>query len=672
MAEAEDVITDVARHATIYAAQLWRKHRKRDAGDAPVSIRDVAQRLDLLLAAVHGTGFAIRIAQPPAPATLLVKVFRRGEGPRVTVAIPATDGNSIWLPEHMPVAAPELAREWFRVSALQQATRARRQSHSWLAGLTGPLEQAIFTVLEAQAADAELVRLLPGMALPLRAFRAAALDARPAPSLFPPHRQPLEQLVRQLLMAEVREVTACDPAEMISRARALVREMQTTTPGKERHRQYLFRDLWTGELRPPPAAAGLVPAGAQDPDRPAGGTAPRSARLPRRPEVREAPEDEDDRQQGAWMIQTAQPHEQAEDAIGMQRPTDRDETSVAEEFADALSELPEARLVSTPGRPKEVLLSEAAPVPGARLSQTPGSPAESTLRYPEWDCRRGAYLDPGVTVHLLPPQEGPQAWVDKTLAEHRAMSDLVRRRFEMLRAQRVRLRKQLDGEEIDLQACVDAHADFRAGLPMAQALYQTSRAEKRDLAILLLIDISGSTDSWISANKRIIDVEREALLLVAIALQGLHAPYSIIAFSGEGPQYVSIRPVKSFDEAYGNDVEKRIAALEPEHYTRAGGALRHATALLMRQPARHRLLMILSDGKPNDVDVYEGRYGVEDMRQAVTEARLQGIQPFCLTIDRQAAGYLPAIFGAHHYALLPRPDLLPAVLLEWMKRLIVA
>ena len=90
----------------------------------------------------------------------------------------------------------------------------------------------------------------------------------------------------------------------------------------------------------------------------------------------------------------------------------------------------------------------------------------------------------------------------------------------------------------------------------------------------------------------------------------------------------------------------------------------------MQQQARHRLLLMLSDGKPNDVDEYEGRYGAEDMRQAVTEARLQGIQPFCLTVDRQAASYLPGVFGVHQYALLSRPELLPSALLDWMRRLL--
>ena len=187
---------------------------------------------------------------------------------------------------------------------------------------------------------------------------------------------------------------------------------------------------------------------------------------------------------------------------------------------------------------------------------------------------------------------------------------------------------------------------------------------------MLLIDVSGSTDGWISANRRVIDVEREALLLVCIALEGMGEPYSVQAFSGKGPHAVTVRTLKQFDEQYGNDIARRIAALEPEQYTRAGAAIRHSSTTLMREPAAHRLLLLLSDGKPNDVDRYDGRYGLEDTRQAVTEAKLQGIFPFCLTVDRNAPTYLPAVFGARQFALLPKPDLLPIVLLDWMRRLV--
>jgi nitric oxide reductase NorD protein len=252
------------------------------------------------------------------------------------------------------------------------------------------------------------------------------------------------------------------------------------------------------------------------------------------------------------------------------------------------------------------------------------------------------------------------------------MLEQIRRRFEMLQARRVVLKGQTDGDEIDLDACIDALADLRAGVRLPENVYQRCRPAERDISIMLLVDASGSTDAWVASHRRIIDVEREALLLVCIALREMGEAYAVQAFSGEGPGSVTVRPIMEFDEVFNDDVALRIAALEPERYTRAGAAIRHATAVLMQQKATHRLLLILSDGKPNDVDEYEGRYGIEDMRQSVAEARMQGINPFCLTIDRQATKYLPWIFGANQYAMLPKPELLPVVLLDWMRRLLAS
>lgn len=132
---------------------------------------------------------------------------------------------------------------------------------------------------------------------------------------------------------------------------------------------------------------------------------------------------------------------------------------------------------------------------------------------------------------------------------------------------------------------------------------------------------------------------------------------------------MTLRTLKRFDEPYTNEVSRRIAVLEPEQYTRAGAAIRHASTTLLREAAAHRLLLLLSDGKPNDVDHYEG-HGVEDTRRQVP-VWLQGVFPFCLTVDRNAATYLAAVFGVHQYALLTKPELLPIVLLEWMKRLLL-
>ena len=117
-------------------------------------------------------------------------------------------------------------------------------------------------------------------------------------------------------------------------------------------------------------------------------------------------------------------------------------------------------------------------------------------------------------------------------------------------------------------------------------------------------------------------------------------------------------------------MRRRVAALEPDRYTRTGAAVRHATAELMQETAQHRLLLILSDGKPNDVDIYEGRYGIEDTRQAVAEARLQGLHPFCLTVDREAPVYIARIFGPGAYAVLRHARTLPLVLVEVVRRLV--
>ena len=680
MAEAEDVITDAALQATNFVQGVWRRHRANTtpaAAASTLTLADIAQRLDLLIVAVFGRACRLRTAQAPARATWLAKTLQRQHRPRVQGAVPATDGTSLWLPAETGLTDAAKALAWFRTVALQQAMRAYRGSAAGAGAGATPLVHDLYLLLEAHAADAALAQLLPGMQAPLDALRAAALSARPAMSSFPAERRPLEAWVRRLmaLPSLARGTDAlCSPSPEASRqmARKLANQLQADASLAARlGPRPLFKDGWTGELFAPGAASGLaVDADSAPSLEPASPT--RSARLARRPAVREATNDEDDARQGAWMVQASAPHEVAEDPFGLQRPTDRDAQTAADEFAESLAELEQARLVSTPGRPMEVLLSDDPPDARAKHRAGAGANASGQICYPEWDHRIQAYREPGATVRLLPASAGPQRWVDDTLAEHRSMLDAIRRRFEMLRWQRTPLRRQLDGDDLDLEACIDAQADRHAGLPMAQALYRSQKRSKRDMVILLLIDVSGSTDGWVSSGRRVIDVEREALLLVCIALGALGEPYAAQAFSGYGPQSVSVRSLKRFDEPWGNPVALRIAALEPEQYTRAGAAIRHASATLMQQPASQRLLLLLSDGKPNDVDLYEGRYGVEDMRRAVIEAKLQGIAPFCLTVDRHAAGYLPDVFGAHQYALLDKPSMLPAVLLDWMHRLVMA
>ena len=662
MAEAEDVITDAARHATVFVRDYWRRHRPR--AEAPrLELGDVAARLDLLALAVFGRAFRLRASQPPAPRTWLDKLLRRREAPPAAMALPATDGDSIWLPRDIGLEDGEpdaLAR--YRLLMLRQAMRAIRGGAARYPHRESTWVRACYHLLEARAADDALERLLPGMAAPLCASRAAALAGRPPWHALPGPLHALERALRVVLSAAPAPPGA--PAQVLRAARRLaagVAPGQGATAGR-----VLVRDEWLGEFLP-----ALVRA-ADTGDGHAGGVpAPRrSARMARAPRARDQPE-EDDRTPGPMMVQTAQPHEQAEDALGTQRPTDRDADTAADDFADALAELPEARLTSAPGVAREVLLSDDTPDARAgRRGAAPGAADGRVYPYPEWDWKAGAYRDPGAIVTVRTAAPGERATVDAILRRQAPLLREVRRQFELLRAGRTRLRRQLDGDTVDLQAWIDNQAALAAGGAFDQRLYEADRRGRRDLAVTLLVDISGSTDGWVSGRSRVIDVEREALLMVCTALQGLGEPFSVLGFSGEGPGGVVVRAIKRFAEPYGDEVALRIAGLEPEHYTRAGAAVRHASADLMTQAARHKLLIMISDGKPNDMDHYDGRYGVADLRQAVTEARLQGISPFCLTIDRQAASYLPAVFGEHAYALLQRAELLPVVLLGWLRKLV--
>ncbi len=677
MAEPEDLLIDAARHTTVFVRDLWRRSRSPADDDATTPLAALAPRLDLLLTAYCGASLTLKTAQAPARPTMLERIFRRDQFPRQRDPVPATDGVSVWLPAHLPVGergSVDVERDaaLYRAMALLQAQLAVRGSVRLLDATRDPLLRDAALVLEVQAAQAEVARALPGMVAALERLRRLALERRPAVRTFVAVRRPLEELARAVLggVVDERAPLPASPQQSLERARRLVARWALEPGARGRLGSTpLFRDLCFGQLRPSESATHerVVMPAAEEAD----GRGPRSARMQRRPEPREAAkEDDDDDGPGAWMVQQDAPHEVAEDPFGLQRPFDRDEETSADELGDMVSELAAARMVRAPGRSREVLLSDDPPASAVEVRFTAVQRDDVMHRYPEWDAARAAYHDPGSTVRELAAVSGSSSWVDTTLARHRALVAGVRRQFESLRAEPLRLHRQLDGDDVDLDACVRRRADLRAGAAGSDALYERRRRERRQLATLLLVDASGSTDGYLGQQRRVIDVEKEALLLVCSALEGVGEPYAVISFSGEGPHGVCVRSLKSFRERYGAQVALRIAGLEPERYTRAGAALRHATATLLREPAAHRLLLLLSDGRPNDADQYDGRYGVEDTRQAVIEARAQGISPFCLTIDHQAPRYLPRVFGTNAYALLPAPEQLPTALLDWIRRLI--
>src|SRR5699024_9571473 len=211
------------------------------------------------------------------------------------------------------------------------------------------------------------------------------------------------------------------------------------------------------------------------------------------------------------------PHEVAEDPFGLQRPVDRDDETSPDEYGDMLSELASTRMVAAPDPPREVLLSDDPPDSRAVLDFKDREEEETRFRYPEWNHADASYIEDATTVRMRPPTHGDPRWIDATLARHGSHLDGIRRQFEALRPERVRLRRQAEGEDIDIDACVEARADLRAGGFLREGLYEARRPGRRSIAVSLLVDASGSTDGFIGGGRRVIDVERDPLFLVCVA-----------------------------------------------------------------------------------------------------------------------------------------------------------
>ena len=678
MSEPEEVILDGAHHATTTIAALWR--RRSGAQERPeVRLIDVRGRLELFTRALFPDALPIAVAEPPAVPNWFARVALRI--PRHLVrreAVASTDGHQVRLPRAVDASggwAPAFAR--YRLLATSLTAKGVRGTADLLSVVDDRLARDLYLLCESLAVDDWLGTELPGLGPELVAARLDAAGRRPGRGALTPLERRMEALVLAALEMHPRERPADvpeteSPAESLAWAEATAHAFRhDVTDRDDRYRGHPPVSVW-GDVTPSDTvdratarAHGMDP---HDDEAPLDGE--RTRTLVRRPRVRHAPEDEDDDGVGMWMIQIDDPQESVEDPMGLQRPADRDHDADASELADSLSELPEARLVLVPGRADEVLASDDPPERVAALVASRGVPARIGIAYPEWDWRRERYQPKHAIVREREAPVGDQAWVDQALTRHAREMQRVRRQFERLRPQRIRLGRQTDGPDLDLGAYVTAHADRRAGHAVDDRLYEEVRPARRDLSILLLVDVSGSTDSWVADTRRIIDVEKEALLLVCEALDALGDNYAVMAFSGEGPRDVSVTTVKAFEERNGPVVRRRIAALEPDRFTRAGAAIRHATARLSAESSRHRLLLVISDGKPNDVDVYEGRYGVEDTRQAVAEARLEGLDAFCLTVDRQAPAYLARIFGPSGYAVLRHAATLPQVLVEVVRQLL--
>lgn len=302
-------------------------------------------------------------------------------------------------------------------------------------------------------------------------------------------------------------------------------------------------------------------------------------------------------------------------------------------------------------------------LPSASADDLPLGPG---ILMPEWDYRRTALIPDHCVIQTMESRPGEPF---RPTAALRLTARRVSRRLELLRSEHRPQHGQDSGEDIDLDAWVRYNSDQISQCTQrsdAPPIYIRAARSERSLATLLLADLSLSTDAYATPDAKVIDVIRDALYVFGEALHTVGDPFSIWGFSSVRRQHVRLQHLKHFDDAWNAQAQARIGAIRPGYYTRMGAAIRHATQQLTKRPERRRLLMLLTDGKPNDLDIYEGRYGIEDTRHAIHEAHLAGLSPFCVTIDEAGHDYLPILFGQQGYALVRRPqDLVNRLTQAW-------
>lgn len=340
---------------------------------------------------------------------------------------------------------------------------------------------------------------------------------------------------------------------------------------------------------------------------------------------------------------------------------------------DALDELELDEVVRSTTATSGVYRAELVGLDAAGELEEDAPAAIDAILYDEWDEGTHRYRTDWcqVRVERTPARATPEVtarFVRTARVRFQRERAALVSQISRLDDQPHRVGRQSDGPEIDVDAVVDRYGSLRGGTTGPEKLYVAYRRRPPDLAVTLLLDHSLSSDAWV-ANQRVLDVATGALVALGEALDHVRARTSILAFASHTRRDCRIAVIKNFDASWAS-AHARLASLEPSGYTRIGTALRHATAVLDREPARRKLLVLLSDGKPTDYDRYEGRYGVADVRRAVAEAATTGVHVFTVALDSRARHHLPQMFGPGGFAVVTRPrDLVQAIGRLYQQRL---
>ena len=311
-----------------------------------------------------------------------------------------------------------------------------------------------------------------------------------------------------------------------------------------------------------------------------------------------------------------------------------------------------------------VLSSELFPYEdeGVSYNELEGKePVSDPFHYPEWDYHVQLHRPAWATVFERRQGRGDPEQIDKVLTEHKGVSHRIKQIIDRLRPQGMSRQRHLeDGDELDINAAVEAMVMARIGMQPDTRITMRNVINRRDLSVLILLDLSESTNEIVrGTEKTVLELTKEACALVATAIHGIGDPFAIHGFASDGRHDVQYYRFKDFDQPLDADVKSRLAGMKGGLSTRMGAAMRHAGWHLMQRGDKHKLLLIVTDGEPADIDERDPQYLRADAKKAAEELKRNGILSYCLTLDPEADRYVSRIFGANNFTIIDNVQRLP-------------
>ncbi len=619
--------------------KLWHAFASRldapqDHSQAVVELAELSGRLAVFFRALGGApSIEIRAVAPETSQHRLRFLRRLGTATEQTPRA-SFDGEVLRLPEAIAIFPDRETNAAFYLWLV--ASLAHAPAHK---AENDPLRADLRALKAAHHMTTETLAAAPGLRDLYTALCAAVLQQRQNNPL-PRDEAGVEAVIRHLLG---------DPTELNPRAKTLKEAIETNDLSQHTaprgYRPFQPVPLWP-DLRPLERSA-RTEMDSHDSD----GSAQEASDRTHRARRRKADQAE---RKDSLILHKFEAILSWTEFLNLNRRVDDDDPDGAKKAADDQEEIGLGQISKAPATKLKLHLDLAPEdVDRERVS--------GVRTYPEWDVRRGVYHPDHVRVlsSLAEPDDSVPSFRKDPHAMRRIQH--VKRQFEALRPGRISTPGHLEGEELDMEAAVRTRVDHLAHGTGSNRIWRQSRPIARDLAVSILLDVSRSTESVVH-TRAVIDIEREALAALAWGLDACGDDCAIHAFSSLKRDRVYIQTCKDFTEPMSDLIERRIGALRPGFYTRLGAAIRHCSADLAGQTRRRRLLLVITDGKPNDLDHYEGRHGIEDTAMAVREARRMGQAVFGITVDKGAKSWFARMFGPGGFHVIRRPDSLTQAL----------